>query len=146
MNMNKILRIVFFAAMVVVIPMTMSCEKPPTVVLNPDLTGQVIGPYQGNYVVNYEANPQDNYSSQINLVVSRIDKKMIRIDAQGGDSFECSISGAEKALTLSNMTNKKGVYALTTELEGSFINGRLYYKVKGTIKGGPFSAEFTAIL
>lgn len=130
----------------ITLPMTIGCQKPPTVVLDPDLTGQIIGPYQGNYVVNYEANPSDNFSSQINLVVSRIDKKLIKIDAQGGDSFECTISGTEKALSLSNMTNKKGVYALADELDGSFINGRLYYKVKGTINGGSFSAEFTAIL
>jgi len=144
--MKRFFRIVFFAAMVITIPMTMSCEQPPTIVLDPDLTGQIIGPYQGNYVVNYEASPQDNFSSQISLVVSRIDKKIIRIDAQGGDSFECTISGIENSLELSNMTNTTGVYALTNELEGSFISGRLYYKVKGTANGGPFSAEFTAIL
>ena len=144
--MKSIFRVLMFTVLVAWVPTIISCEKPPTVVLNPDLTGQIIGPYQGNYVVNYEASPQDNFSSQITLVVSRIDKKLIRIDAQGGDSFECSISGTEKSLKLTNMTNAKGVYALTNELEGAFINGRLYYKVKGTANGGPFSAEFTAIL
>jgi hypothetical protein len=144
--MKRIFNILILAVIVGLIPTTMSCEKPPTVVLDPDLTGQIIGAYEGNYVVNYEANPQDNFSSQINLVVSRIDKKLIRIDAQGGDSFECTLSGIEKSLTLSNMTNKKGVYASADNLEGSFINNRLYYKVTGTLNGGPFSAEFTAIL
>ena len=124
----------------------MACEPPPTVTINPDLTTSIVGIYQGNYVVNYEANPQNNFSSQINLVVGRIDKKIIRVDAQGGDSFECSIDGIVSNLTLTNMTNTTGVYTLGTEMEGAFINGRLYYKVTGVSNGEPFSAEFTALL
>ncbi len=121
------------------------CEPPPTITINPDLTTSIVGGYSGNYVVNYDADPQDNFSSQINLVVTPIDKTLIRVDAQGGDSFECTVSGSVNTLTLSNIQNPKGVYSLADDLEGFFVNGRLYYKVIGTSNGGAFYAEFTVI-
>lgn len=122
-----------------------SCEKPPSVVLNPNLTTEVIGQYQGNYIVNYEANPQDDISSQISLVVTDVDNTTIRVDAQGGDSFECKVSGSINNLTLSGIKNATGVYTLANDISGNYFNGRLYYKVTGTSNGGAFSAEFTAI-
>ncbi len=79
------------------------------------------------------------------MVVSRIDKKLIRVDAQGGDSFECSISGTSNNLTLSNIHNAKGLYTLADDIEGVYISGRLYYKVTGTSNGGAFYAEFTVL-
>ena len=126
-------------------PSFMSCQPPPTIVTNPDITGNIVGPYTGNYVVNYESDPDNNTSSQINLVVSRIDKKIIRVDAQGGDSFECSVSGTTNSLTLSNITNTSGVYNFASDIEGYYINGTLYYKVTGVVNGGNFYAEFTVI-
>ena len=121
------------------------CQPPPTISFDPDLTGTIIGPYSGNYVVNYETDPQKNFSSQINLVISAVDKTTIRIDAQGGDSFECTISGSLNSLVLKDIKNTKGVYSLADHLDGAFINGRLYYKVTGTSNGGAFYAEFTVI-
>lgn len=126
------------------IPST-GCQRPPTITVDPDLTGNIVGAYDGNYVVNYATHPQDNFSSQINLAVSKLDKKLIRVDAQGGDSFECSISGTSKNLKLSNIHNTKGIYTLATSIEGVYVNGRLYYKVTGTSNGGAFYAEFTVL-
>lgn len=143
--MKNVLRIVLPLSFIGMVLAFVGCQQPPTVNLNPDLTVDIVGPYSGNYVVNYEADPQNDFSSQINLVVSRIDNKIIRVDAQGGDSFECSIEGSLQNLTLSKITNKKGVYAIADELEGAFISGRLYYKVTGISNGGDFSAEFTAL-
>ena len=128
-----------------VIPTFMGCQPPPTVVTDPDLTGEISGPYSGNYVVNFAASPKDNFSSQINLQVSKIDKKIIRVDAQGGDSFQCSIKGSSNSLVLSNITNTTGIYKSADDIEGAFINGRLYFKVTGTANGGAFYAEFTVI-
>ncbi|UTW64787.1 hypothetical protein KFE94_08805 [bacterium SCSIO 12643] len=139
----KLLGVVLFLG-ALLIPST-GCQPPPTITVDPDLTGNIVGPYDGNYVVNYATHPQDNFSSQINLVVSRIDKKLIRVDAQGGDSFECSISGTSNNLTLSNIHNAKGLYTLADDIEGVYINGRLYYKVTGTSNGGAFYAEFTVL-
>jgi len=123
----------------------MGCQPPPTITLDPDLTGTIVGPYTGNYVVNYATEPQKNFSSQINLVISAVNKTTIRIDAQGGDSFECTIAGSLNSLVLKDIKNTKGVYSLADHLEGAFINGRLYYKVTGTSNGGAFYAEFTVI-
>lgn len=123
----------------------MSCEQPPTVVLDPDLTSGWMGNYAGNYVVNYEADPSSNYSSQIQLVVTKVDKTIIRIDAQGGDSFECTISGSTGSVTFSNITSQKGAYANADEIEGYYSSGLLYYKVSGTINNGNFYAEFTVL-
>jgi hypothetical protein len=122
-----------------------SCETPPTVTTNPDLTGSIVGPYTGNYIVQYEADPSNDFSSQITLVVSRVDKKIIRIDAQGGDAFDCYISGTENTLTLSSIHNTSGVYDLATEIEGFYRSGTLYYKVTGISNGGNFNAEFTVL-
>lgn len=123
----------------------MSCQKPQPVVLNPDLTSEIVGPYSGNYVVNYETHPEDNYSSQVTLVVTRVDKTVVKIDTQGGDSFECNISGTDKNLTLKNILNPTGIFVNANNLEGAYYNERLYYKVTGTSNGGSFTAEFTAI-
>ena len=144
--MSRILKklgIILFLG-IILLPST-GCQPPPTITVDPDLTGNIVGPYDGNYVVNYTSHPQDNFSSQINLVVSRIDKTIIRVDAQGGDSFECSISGTSNNLQLSNITNMKGIYTLASDIEGVYISGRLYYKVTGTSNGGAFYAEFTVI-
>ena len=143
MKIVKAIIVVLFLG--IITPTFMGCQPPPTVVTDPDLTGEISGPYGGNYVVNFEANPQGNYSSQINLQVSKIDKKIIRVDAQGGDSFQCSITGSSNSLVLSNITNTTGVYNNADDIEGAYINGRLYYKVTGTVNGGAFYAEFTVI-
>ena len=143
--MKNVLKFVLPVGFIGLLFVFSSCQQPPQVNLNPDLTLEVIGAYSGNYVVNYEADPQNDFSSQINLNVNRVDNKIIRVDAQGGDSFECSVNGSLKNLTLSNITNKTGVYKLADKLEGAYINGRLYYKVTGVSNGGDFSAEFTAI-
>lgn len=135
----------FMILLGIVIPMFMSCEQPPTVTTNPDLTTEIVGSYTGNYVVQYEADPSNDFSSQITLVVSRVDKKLIRIDAQGGDAFECSISGSANTLTLSNIQNTSGVYNLATDIEGFYRSGTLYYKVTGISNGGDFNAEFTVL-
>jgi hypothetical protein len=140
--LKKLGIILFLGA--ILIPST-GCQRPPTITVDPDLTGNIVGPYAGNYVVNYTSHPQDNFSSQINLVISRVDKTIIRVDAQGGDSFQCSISGTSNNLKLSNITNTKGIYTLADDIEGVYISGRLYYKVTGTSNGGAFYAEFTVI-
>ena len=143
--MKTFKRVFTFLFLATLIPVFTGCQTPPTVITDPDITGEISGPYSGNYVVNYASNPQDNYSSQINLQVSKVDKKIIRVDAQGGDSFECSISGTSNSLVLSNITNTTGVYNYADDIEGAYINGRLYYKVTGTVNGGSFYAEFTVI-
>jgi hypothetical protein len=142
---KKIKQIGLFFFLGMAILATNGCEPPPTITVDPDLTTSIVGGYSGNYVVNYDADPQNNFSSQINLVVSRVDKTIIRIDAQGGDSFECTLTGTVNTLTLSNIQNAKGVYSLADDLEGYFVNGSLYYKVTGTSNGGAFYAEFTVI-
>jgi hypothetical protein len=134
-----------FILLGLVTPTFMSCEPPPTVVSDPDITGLVVGPYTGNYVVNYEADPTNNFSSQITLVVTRVDKKIIKVDAQGGDSFECTLSGTNSSSSLSNINNTSGVYDSASDIEGYFINGTLYYKVTGIVNGGNFFAEFSVI-
>lgn len=126
-------------------PTFMSCEQPPTINPNPDLTTNIIGGYTGNYVVNYEADPSNNYSSQINLVITRVDENTIKVDAQGGDSFECTLSGGVSSLTLSNITETTGSYTVADDIEGYYVSGTLYYKVTGVANGGNFYAEFTVI-
>lgn len=123
----------------------MSCQEQPVVVLDPDLTTGWMGNYAGNYVVNYEADPSNNFSSQIQLSVTKVDKKIIKIDAQGGDSFECTLTGTSSNVTFSNITNQKGVYANADVIEGFYRSGLLYYKVSGTINNGNFYAEFTVL-
>ena len=122
-----------------------SCQEQPTITTDTDLTINIIGGHVGNYVVNYEASPQNNTSSQISISVTRVTNTTIRIDAQGGDSFECSVSGSTTALTLSNITNTKGAFVYGTKLEGAYANSRIYFKITGDRYGGPFVAEFTAI-
>ncbi|MFT4752745.1 MAG: hypothetical protein ACI9GM_000372 [Salibacteraceae bacterium] len=143
--MTKALKLIAFLILGLAAPTFMSCEQPPTVTANPDITGNIAGSYNGNYIVNYENDPANNFSSQIILTVSRVDKKQIRIDAQGGDSFECTLSGTSSNSALTNIINTSGVYQLATDLEGYYINGTLYYKVTGVSNGGNFSAEFTVI-
>jgi hypothetical protein len=143
--MKRYLKILVFALFGMVLTTFTSCQQQPTITVDPDLTGEISGSYSGNYVVNFDETPQDNFSSQVSLVVSREDKTIIHITAQGGDSFDCSIAGVSSALTLSNITNGKGVYEFADDIEGFYNNGRLYYKVTGTINGGAFYAEFTVI-
>ena len=134
-----------FLMLGLVLPTFTSCEQPPVVNPDPDLTANIVGNYNGNYVVNYEANPSDNFSSQITLLITREDTKKIKVDAQGGDSFECSLSGTPNNLSLSNITNTTGAYSPATDIEGYYVNGTLYYKVTGIVNGGNFYAEFTVI-
>lgn len=136
---------IFQLFLLIALPTFMACEQPPTVVLDPDLTTAILGGYSGNYVVNYSADPDNNTSSQITLTVSRVDNTHIKIDAQGGDSFECTISGTTTALSFSNITDQTGVYTNADDIEGFFRSGTLYYKVTGIINGGDFYAEFTVI-
>lgn len=122
------------------------CQEPEAIVLNPDLTTDITGVYEGNYEVNYSDDPDRNYVAQTEMVVSRIEKKIIKIDAQGGDSFECSIAGTPSALTFSNLREQKGSFSVATEIEGNFIGGRLYYKLTGkTADGGDFYAQFSVL-
>ena len=137
--------VVLFLFTGLILPTFIGCQTQPTVTTNPDITGNILGGFTGNYVANYEMDPTRNYSSQINLVVSKIDVKKIRIDAQGGDSFECTISGSSTNLKLTNITNTSGVYKSATDIEGYYISGSLYYKVTGIVDGGNFYAEFTVI-
>ncbi|MGB0806060.1 MAG: hypothetical protein ACPGRC_05170 [Salibacteraceae bacterium] len=134
-----------FILLGLVTPTFMSCQPQPTVTTNPDLTTDVVGEYQGNYVVKYEANPSDDFSSQITLVVSRVDKTVIRLDAQGGDAFQCYVTGTASSLTLSGIHETSGVYNLATDIEGFYRSGTLYYKVTGISNGGNFEAEFTVL-
>ena len=146
--MKKSLYILRFLLLIgVTVPMLtfFACQQQPTVVLDPDLTSDWMGTYAGNYVVNFEADPSSNYSSQIQLVVTKVDKTIIRIDAQGGDSFECTLSGTTGVVTFSNITNQKGAYANADEIEGYYRSGLLYYKVSGTVNNGNFYAEFTVL-
>lgn len=143
--MRKLLKIAIFAFYGVALASITSCQPQPTITVDPDITGEISGPFSGNYVVNYADDPSKNFSSQINLVVSGLDKKLIHIIAQGGDSFDCTIAGTSSNLSLSNIANGKGVYQYADEIEGFYISGRLYYKVTGTINGGAFYAEFTVI-
>jgi hypothetical protein len=123
-----------------------SCQEQPTIILNPDLTTEVTGVYEGNYEVNYATRPQDNFVAQVEMIVSRVDNKVIAIDAQGGDSFECSINGSTSFLTFSNLQNQKGAFSIATKIEGQYNNGRLYYKLTGqTQDGGDFYAEFSVL-
>lgn len=139
--LSNIVKVVVLLAL----PLIMACQQQPTVVLNPDLTSVVAGSYNGNYVVNYESDPGNNFSSQISLQVNRIDNNHIHVIAPGGDSFECKVSGTSNNLTFSNISNTTGVYDVADDLEGYFINGTLYYKVTGVVNGGNFYAEFTVI-
>ncbi len=135
----------FFLILGLILPTFSSCEQPPTVNPNPDLTTNIVGGYTGNYVVNFEADPANNYSSQINLVVTRVDKTIIKIDAQGGDSFQCTLSGTPNNSQLSNITHTTGAYSVANDIEGYFSSGTLYYKVTGVANGGNFYAEFTVL-
>lgn len=122
------------------------CQEPQTIVLNPDLTTEITGVYEGNYEVNYATRPEDNYVAQVEMVVSKIDKKIIKIDAQGGDSFECTIEGSPSTLLFSNLQNQKGAFSIATEIEGNYVSGRLYYKLTGkTADGGDFYAQFSVL-
>ena len=144
--MIKLLKWVgLFLMLGMVLPTFTNCEQQPTINPNPDLTTNIVGSYGGNYVVNYEADPSNNYSSQITLVVTRIDNDQIKVDAQGGDSFECSISGSTSSLTLSGITNTTGTYTAADDIEGYYLNGTLYFKVTGIANGGNFYAEFSVI-
>tara|TARA_R110002050_G_scaffold149463_1_gene276043 strand:- start:86114 stop:86545 length:432 start_codon:yes stop_codon:yes gene_type:complete len=143
--MRKLLTFAIFAFFGVAIATFSGCQQPPTITVDPDITGEIAGPFSGNYVVNYADNPGDNFSSQINLVVSGLDKKLIHVATQGGDSFDCTISGSSSSMVLSDIKNGKGVYQYADTIDGFYNNGRLYYKVTGTINGGAFYAEFTVI-
>lgn len=137
--------VTLFLILGLVTPTFMSCEPPPTVTTNPDLTTNVVGPYEGNYVVKYEADPSQDFSSQINLTVSRIDKTIIRVDAQGGDAFQCYVEGSANTLTLKSIHETSGIYDLANDITGFYRNGTLYYKVTGISNGGNFEAEFTVL-
>ena len=142
--MKLFLRLVFTLLPIGLLTIS-SCQQEPVIITNVDLTENIVGSHVGNYVVNYEASPQNNQSNQITINISKVSNTSIRVDAQGGDSFECTISGSATSLSLSNLSNTTGVFDYGTYLEGAYANGRVYYKITGNRYGGPFIAEFTAI-
>lgn len=112
---------------------------------NSDITGDIVGPHSGNYNLIFAVSLKKNYSNQISLLVSRINSKTIEINTQGGDSFECVITGSSTSNVFSDLQNPLGIYSFATDIEGYFVNGALYFKVSGIQNGEFIYAEFTVI-
>ena len=60
--MKKAFKLVLFIFLGLAAPSYMGCQQQPTVTANPDITGNIVGTYTGNYVVNYEAEQGPNLS------------------------------------------------------------------------------------
>ncbi len=138
-KLNYILAMIFLLALA-------ACTQPTRIIPDTDLTYEITGTYQGNYIVNFESDSAKDISSQIELKVERIDNDHIRVLAEGGDSFECTVTGSSSSkVDLNDMTATTGAYVHGEHLEGNYYDNRLYYKITGTYNGGAFKAEFTSL-
>ncbi|HBH06394.1 MAG TPA: hypothetical protein DDX92_07310 [Flavobacteriales bacterium] len=132
--------------------LTIGCREDERIIQDTDLTDFIEGSYSGVYTLNYENDPSQNFTGQFIILVEKVDNTHVRIDAQGGDTFECELSGnSRSSLTLLNMANTTGVYTAGETLEGNFTqfqNGskQLEYTINGTFNGGTFAASFATLL
>lgn len=128
-----------------------SCREQERVIQDQDLTDYIEGNYNGVYTVNFENDPSQNVTRQYEIRIEKIDNTHVRVDAQGGDTFECELSGSSRSsLTLFNMSNTTGIFTNGETLEGDFTqfqNGfkQLNFTVDGTFNGGTFTANFATL-
>src|SRR5690606_10197143 len=75
--------------------------------INPDITRLIVGDFEGLMNVRNTANPSENTSQLLDVSITKINDRSIRVNASGGDVFECTIRGAANNPTIENVRSEE---------------------------------------
>lgn len=110
--------------------------------VNPDITRLIVGNFEGLMNVRNTANPSENTSQLLDVNITKISDRSIRVNASGGDVFECTIRGAANNPTIENVTQASGQFAGYSSITGSFTETNAKFTVTKSVQGGTKTFDF----
>jgi hypothetical protein len=109
---------------------------------NPDITRLITGNFEGLMNVRNTANPSENSSQLLDVSITKISDRSIRVNASGGDIFECTIRGAANNPTIEKVTQASGQFAGYSSITGSFTETKAKFTVTKPVQGGSKTFDF----
>jgi hypothetical protein len=151
--MNNLMNFIFvytmktlklFSILLALLSLVSACEDRTQTLnqVNPDITRLITGNFEGLMNVRNSANPSENSSQLLDVSITKISDRSIRVNASGGDVFECTIRGAANNPTIENVSQANGQFAGFSSITGSFTETNAKFTVTKPVQGGTKTFEF----
>lgn len=151
--MNNLMNFIFvytmktlklFSILLALLSLVSACEDRTQTLnqVNPDITRLITGNFEGLMNVRNSANPSENSSQLLDVSITKISDRSIRVNASGGDVFECTIRGAANNPTIENVSQANGQFAGFSSITGSFTETNAKFTVTKPVQGGTITFEF----
>lgn len=151
--MNNLMNFIFvytmktlklFSILFALLSLVSACEDRTQTLnqVNPDITRLITGNFEGLMNVRNSANPSENSSQLLDVSITKISDRSIRVNASGGDVFECTIRGAANNPTIENVSQANGQFAGFSSITGSFTETNAKFTVTKPVQGGTITFEF----